>query len=193
MLRAENDRDRTGLLPYNRSTWMKQKVRETFAGRKPSKTNLYFRLRSFCKGSELTRETHSKLLFAISSMFAFYNARRNVSLKEKLQERLNRIPAPLLDGLLSKFTDSARGSTKYVVLPVVNARSHQEIASQSICYTGTRDNLVDTHVRSVSPGGRMGYGYNDPGRRPQYACCKSEPAVQVTWFVRFSTIHILQE
>jgi len=61
--------------------------------RKPNKTNL-------------------KILFAISSMFAFYNARRNVSDKEKLQERLGRIPATLLDGLLSKFTDSARGSTK---------------------------------------------------------------------------------
>jgi DNA-directed RNA polymerase I subunit RPA49 len=40
MLKAENDRDRTALLPYNRSTWIKQKVREAFAGRKPNKTNL---------------------------------------------------------------------------------------------------------------------------------------------------------
>ena len=42
ILKAENDRDRAALLPYNRSTWIKQKVREAFAGRKPSKTNLYF-------------------------------------------------------------------------------------------------------------------------------------------------------
>lgn len=93
ILKAENDRDRVAHLPYNRSTWIKQKVQESFAGRKPRKTNL-------------------KLLFVISSMFAFYNARRNVSEREKLQERLGRIPTTLLDGLLSKFTDSARGSTK---------------------------------------------------------------------------------
>ncbi|KAF9649737.1 RNA polymerase I associated factor, A49-like protein [Thelephora ganbajun] len=93
MLKAENDRDRMALLPYNRSAWIKQKVREAFAGRKPSKTTL-------------------KLLFAISAMFTFYNARRNVSDKEKLKERLGRIPVILLDGLLTKFTDSARGSTK---------------------------------------------------------------------------------
>jgi len=98
ILKAESDRDRAALLPYNRSAWIKQKVRDAFAGRKPNKTTL-------------------KLLFAISSMFAFYNARRNVSDKEKLQERLSRIPATLLDGLFSKFTDSARGSTKARVTP----------------------------------------------------------------------------
>ena len=43
MLKAENDRDRTALLPYNRSSWIKQKVQEVFAGRKPSKTELYLR------------------------------------------------------------------------------------------------------------------------------------------------------
>ena len=116
-------------------------------------------------------------------MFAFYNVRRNVSNKVKLQERLSRIPAILLDGLFSKFTDSARGSTKYVVLLVVNAHSHQGVTSQNACYSGTRDKPVDTHVRSVPPCGRMGDRYNDPSRRSQHACCKSEPAVQITWFV----------
>ena len=115
MLKAENDRDRAALLPYNRSTWIKQKVQEAFASRKPSKTNLYL-IRSLYTNLELRHETCRKLLFAISSMFAFYNARRNVKDKEKLQERLGRVPATLLDGLLSKFTDSARGSTKYVSL-----------------------------------------------------------------------------
>jgi len=93
LLKAENDRDRAALLPYNRSTWIKQKVQDAFAGRKPNKSTL-------------------KLLFAISAMFSFYNARRNVSDKEKLHQRLARIPATLLDGLFSKFTDNARGSTK---------------------------------------------------------------------------------
>ena len=41
MLKAENDRDRTALLPYNRSTWIKQKVSEAFSGRKPNKATLY--------------------------------------------------------------------------------------------------------------------------------------------------------
>lgn len=56
MLKAENDRDRTALLPYNRSTWVKQKVREAFGGRKPSKTNLYPHLHSLHTNSELSRE-----------------------------------------------------------------------------------------------------------------------------------------
>ena len=62
-------------------------------------------------------------------MFAFYNARRNVSDKEKLQERLGRIPATFLDGLLSKFTDSARGSTKCVTLSVMNVRAYRGVMS----------------------------------------------------------------
>lgn len=48
-------------------------------------------------------------------MFAFHNARRIVSEKEKLRERLSRIPATLLDGLLSRFTESPRGSTECVI------------------------------------------------------------------------------
>ena len=71
----------------------------------------------------------------------------------KLQERLSRIPAALLDGLLSKFTDSARGSPKYVVPLVVSVDSHEGVTSQSTCYTGIGDESVDTHVRSVPPGG----------------------------------------
>jgi len=126
MLKAENDRDRTALLPYSRSAWIKQKVRDAFAGRKPSKTTLYFppSLISCAHGANMSN-SRRKLLFAISAIFAFYSARRNVSDKGKLQERLSRIPATLLDGLLSKFTDSARGSTKCVILQAVNVLTHQ--------------------------------------------------------------------
>jgi DNA-directed RNA polymerase I subunit RPA49 len=125
VLKAENDRDRAALLPYNRSAWIKQKVQEAFAGRKPSKTNLY-PLRSLYANPKLRLETRRKLLFAISSMFAFYNARRNVSHKEKLQERLGGVPATLLDGLLSKFSESARGSTKCVTAIARTLQSYQE-------------------------------------------------------------------
>ena len=125
MLKAETDRDRTALLPYNRSAWIKQKVREAFGGRKPNKTNLYLprSFASYAPGINLLY-SHRKLLFAISAIFTFYNARRNVSDKAKLQERLSRIPATLVDGLLSRFTDSARGSTKYVVSLVTRARTY---------------------------------------------------------------------
>lgn len=127
MLKAENDRDRTALLPYNRSAWIKQKIRDAFAGRKPSKSTLYLTpsLISCAHGADMSTSSR-KLLFAISAIFAFYTARRNVSDKGKLQERLSKIPATLLDGLLSKFTDSARGSTKCVILQLVNVRTYQE-------------------------------------------------------------------
>ena len=126
ILKAENDRDRTALLPYNRSTWIKQKVREAFAGRKPSKTNLYLPrlLVSYAPGTNMLN-LHRKLLFAISAIFAFYNARRDASDKARLQERLSRIPSTLLDGLFSRFTDSARGSTKYVASLVIKACTYQ--------------------------------------------------------------------
>lgn len=180
-------------MPYNRSTWIKQKVQETFAGRKPSKTNLWLLPCSRFMNPELTREVHRKLLFAISSMFAFYNTRRNVSDKVKLQERLSRIPATLLDGLFSKFTDSARGSTKSVISSVTNAYSHQRVTLQNACYTGTGDKLVDTYVRSMPPGGRMGDRYGDPGWGSQFACCKNKPAVQNTWFVCLPVVHVVQK
>ena len=114
------------ILPYNRSAWIKQKVRDTFSGRKPSKTTLYSRppLISYAPGANM-RKLHRKLLFVISAMFAFHNARRNVTDKEKLQERLGRIPVTLLDGFLSKFTDSARGSTKCVALSFMGARTYR--------------------------------------------------------------------
>ena len=145
LLKAENDRDRTALLPYNRSTWIKQKVRETFAGRKPSKTNLYLHPRTFCMSPELTYEIHRKLLFAISSMLAFYNVRRSVGDKQKLQERLIRIPTTLLDGLFSKFTDSARGSTKYVILQAIIHVLTRERRSRAHVTQALETNLL-THI-----------------------------------------------
>ena len=92
-------------------------------------------------------------MFAISAMFAFYNARKNVSGKEKLQERLGTIPATLLDGLLSKFTDSARGSTKYVASIVHDCKYLLRSDAQNTGYTGNGDKFINVHVRSVPPGG----------------------------------------
>ena len=85
-------------------------------------------------------------MFAISAMFAFYNARRSVSDKDKLQERLGRIPATLLDGLLSRFTESARGSTKCVVLLTVNARTYNGCDAHRAHVTQEMETNLLTHM-----------------------------------------------
>lgn len=50
----------------------------------------------------------------ISAMMGFRNATsRNREIeKEKLQESLSRVPGPVLDGLLSRFAEQPRGSSK---------------------------------------------------------------------------------
>jgi len=93
LMSAQNDRDRRALLPYNRSNWINQHLHRIFSAKKPNKDS-------------------AKLLISISAMLAFHRVRGLVSEKEKLRERLSRIPSTLLDGLLSRFTETARGSTQ---------------------------------------------------------------------------------
>ncbi|EPQ55866.1 RNA polymerase I associated factor, A49-like protein [Gloeophyllum trabeum ATCC 11539] len=89
---AQTQRDRVALLPYTRSTWVNQHLQLAFSAPKVNRSTL-------------------KILFYISSMLAFRNiAPKKMSDKQALQERLSRIPSVILDGLLSRFSETARDS-----------------------------------------------------------------------------------
>jgi DNA-directed RNA polymerase I subunit RPA49 len=112
MTSAESHRERRALLPYTRSTWLNQHLHQAFSANIPDKATMFVTWQP--EELLLILLTYRRLLFCISAMFAFYNARRMVDEKGKLRERLTRIPPALLDGLLSRFTETVRGSTKYV-------------------------------------------------------------------------------
>jgi hypothetical protein len=48
-------------------------------------------------------------------MIAFHKATfKNIS-KDVIQQKLSMVPSIVIDGLLSRFTETARGSTEYVL------------------------------------------------------------------------------
>ena len=53
-------------------------------------------------------KTTLKILMYISTLFAFKNASRIVDDKQKLQERLRHVPSIIVDGLLSRFTQTSK-------------------------------------------------------------------------------------
>lgn len=55
--------------------------------------------------------THRKILFYISTMMAFKQIARTGD-KKKIQDRLNNVPSIVVDGLLSRFTETARESNE---------------------------------------------------------------------------------
>jgi len=86
---AQSNQDRIALLPYARSDWINQHMNLLFSGPKLRKTDM-------------------KILLYISAMFAFKMASRSVNDKETLQKRLNSVPSIVVDGLLTRFTESTR-------------------------------------------------------------------------------------
>lgn len=48
----------------------------------------------------------------VSAMMAFRNAARSVNDKETLQKKLAGVPQTIVDGLLSRFTESERDTSK---------------------------------------------------------------------------------
>ncbi|KAJ3528889.1 hypothetical protein NM688_g7932 [Phlebia brevispora] len=95
---ASNSRERISALPYSRSNWINQHINLLFSAPKPNKTLL-------------------KMLLYISAMFAFKNASRLVNDKPALQERLKDVPSIVVDGLLSRFTETSRDNKSTKITP----------------------------------------------------------------------------
>ncbi|KAJ3572194.1 hypothetical protein NP233_g3247 [Leucocoprinus birnbaumii] len=90
-------KDRIALLPHTRSQWVTAHMH-----------------RWGNPGSGKERKKNLKLLLYISALFAFRNAadRRDFN-TDQIRERLSALPSIVVDGLLSRFTEKARGSTSH--------------------------------------------------------------------------------
>ncbi|EKM52686.1 uncharacterized protein PHACADRAFT_261280 [Phanerochaete carnosa HHB-10118-sp] len=95
-----SNNERVTALPYTRSNWVNQHMSLLFSTPKPNKIEL-------------------KILFYISIMLAFRAASRVVSDKQVLQERLKVVPSIVLDGLLSRFTESSRDTNQAKITPAM--------------------------------------------------------------------------
>jgi DNA-directed RNA polymerase I subunit RPA49 len=90
---AGGDTERVALLPFKRSHWINDHLALAFASSSPNKTTI-------------------KMLIYISTMIAFHKATfKNIS-KDVIQQKLSMVPSIVIDGLLSRFTETARGSTE---------------------------------------------------------------------------------
>ncbi|KAF4611652.1 hypothetical protein D9613_003821 [Agrocybe pediades] len=93
---AQTPKERTALLPYRKSAWINN------------------HLESLTEGTSKTKKKNLKILLYISAMLAFRQATFQKSLdKGKLYERLAAVPTLVVDSLLSRFTEVARGTSSY--------------------------------------------------------------------------------
>ncbi|KAH7907255.1 Rpa49 subunit specific to nuclear RNA polymerase I [Hygrophoropsis aurantiaca] len=90
---AQSTAERIALLPFKRSNWVNEHLSLAFAGPTPKRDTL-------------------KMLLYISSIFAFRSATFKKIEKTAIQEKLSAVPSVVIDGLLSRFTETARGSTE---------------------------------------------------------------------------------
>ncbi|TDL26883.1 Rpa49 subunit specific to nuclear RNA polymerase I [Rickenella mellea] len=93
LLSAGSSRERLGLLPCSRSKWIEKHLNLVFSAPKPNKLDL-------------------KVLYYISAMLAFKFATFKLDDKQKLIDRMRGAPDVITEGLLSRFTETARGSSK---------------------------------------------------------------------------------
>ncbi|EPS98872.1 hypothetical protein FOMPIDRAFT_1148132 [Fomitopsis schrenkii] len=93
---ATNIQERKALLAWRHSHWVNQHLHLIFQAPKLRKTDL-------------------KIVVYVSAMMAFRNAARSVNDKETLQKKLAGVPQTIIDGLLSRFTESERDTSKLKV------------------------------------------------------------------------------
>ncbi|KAI0339086.1 RNA polymerase I associated factor, A49-like protein [Trametopsis cervina] len=95
---AGSQKDRVAMLPYGRSLWVNQHLNLLYNTPKPNNRTL-------------------KILLYISSLFAFRSASRIVNDKQALQDRLKHVPNIVVDGLLSRFTETSKDKNEARITP----------------------------------------------------------------------------
>lgn len=85
----------------------------------------------------------------ISAMLAFKNAARLVHDKQVLQERMKHTPSIILDGLLSRFTETSKDKNEYVLV-ILRSCLGELTPWQDTHYFNYGDNVVDSHVCTLS-------------------------------------------
>ncbi|KAH8112061.1 Rpa49 subunit specific to nuclear RNA polymerase I [Phellopilus nigrolimitatus] len=94
ILAAKTTEERMSHVPYKRSEWIRQHLTSIFSVPKPNKKQI-------------------KIILYIACLFAFrIGAPKLVNNREELQQRLWGIPTIVLDGILSRFSETLRGSTE---------------------------------------------------------------------------------
>lgn len=92
---AQTDSERIAMFPFRKSTWIND------------------HLKALAGASGKSKKKNLKILLYISAMLAFRQATFARSLdKEKLYERLEAVPNIVVDGLLSRFAETPRGSSR---------------------------------------------------------------------------------
>jgi DNA-directed RNA polymerase I subunit RPA49 len=112
-MNADNSADRVALLPYKRSNWINDHLSLAFASPSPNKTTMCVDI-SFITRAHYNADVARKTLVYIAAMMAFHKSTfKNID-KTVLQQKLAAVPTVVIDGLLSRFTETARGSMEYV-------------------------------------------------------------------------------
>ncbi|KAF8549007.1 RNA polymerase I associated factor, A49-like protein [Imleria badia] len=93
IIQASSGMERKALLTYQRSNWVNQHLNLVCASPSPSKT-------------------HIKILMYISIMMSFRNLTIRKFDKLTVYEKLSAVPSIVIDGLMSRFTETPRGSTE---------------------------------------------------------------------------------
>ncbi|EIW76612.1 Rpa49 subunit specific to nuclear RNA polymerase I [Coniophora puteana RWD-64-598 SS2] len=93
MTAAKTQSERTSLLPFRRSNWINQHLNQAFAAPSPNKTVL-------------------RTLFYISTLLAFRQAAFRSVDRSAIQEKFPQVPSIIIDGIISRFTESGRDATK---------------------------------------------------------------------------------
>ncbi|KAF7977898.1 hypothetical protein HWV62_2454 [Athelia sp. TMB] len=88
---AESSKDRVALLPYSRSSWINQHLSILFA-------------------AGVLNKKVVKILMYVSVLMAFRKAAYKEVTRSTIEEKLPGVPGIIVDGLLSRFTESSRGS-----------------------------------------------------------------------------------
>ena len=118
ILNASSEKERRSLLPSHRCSWINSHMDSIFSSSKPNKQELCV---MFPWGSLFNRLLRlpllfyfSKVLYYISCLVAFKNISFNLKDQASLQEKLSAVPTIILDGFLSRFTETSRSSSQYV-------------------------------------------------------------------------------
>ncbi|THG97457.1 hypothetical protein EW145_g7611 [Phellinidium pouzarii] len=94
ILAASSMEERMKYIPFNRSDWIRQHLNSIFSSPKPNK-----------------KEIKIVLYIAFLLMFRICDPKLREK-KELLQKRMGDVPIVIVDGIMARFTETLRGSTK---------------------------------------------------------------------------------
>jgi DNA-directed RNA polymerase I subunit RPA49 len=117
LVAAGDAKARAALLPHTRSDYVWAHLRTVFAAPKPKTEDV-------------------RTLVYISYLLAFRGLARTLDSADAVRARLRGVPAPVLDGLLARFAEAARGSTACAPLRLCAVRPQ----------TGATETKLLTHL-----------------------------------------------